>query len=925
MACPSTTQCTALDDVGNEVTFDPASPGTATPVTVDSGGTLSGVACPSSTQCTAVNGSVNNVTATEITFNPSSGGVVTSATVDPGAILEGVACPSTTQCTALNAYQTEDTFNPTSPGTVTSASFSPGGLFSGLACPSTNQCTAVGGGGNSGGEEASFDPTSPGNPSSTVIDPVSYFPSLACPSTTQCTAVGNAGQEVTFDPTTPGTPSYTPVPVDSGAYFTSLSCPSTTQCSAVDSAGSEVTFNPASPGTPTPVSVDGTQALSSVSCPSTTQCSAVDEGGSGNEVTFDPASPGTPTPVTVDANQFISSLSCPSTTQCTAVDTGGKAVTFDPTSPGTATEATVDPSQYLEAVACPSTTDCVAVDSAGKALIGDPSTGSPWTAEPLANASQPSEVACASTSQCVSIDLTGAIYVGVPAASPAATTTTASAGPTSSTQGQSVTYSATVAPTSGTGAPTGMVTFSVGSNTLCIASLSSGSGTCQASSAPVGTDTVTAAYSGDSSLATSSGTTTETVSTVSLPSPGPYSPLAPARICDTRAGNPSGLSGPATQCDGKTIGAGTSLTVNVAGSFNVPADATAVVVNVTAIRPGGNGYLTVYPAGSAAPTASNLNFKAGQIVANLVEVGVGSGGAINVFSSASTDVAIDLQGYVDATAVGGAGSGLYSALPSPTRVCDTRPANPSGLSGAAAQCNNQPLAAGGQVAVGVAGNFGVPAGATAVVANVTAVAPSGNGYLTVYPDATTRPTASNVNYTAGQVIPNRVIVELGADGSIDVYSSAATNVLVDISGYYTAAGGSGAGFVAEASPTRICDTRAANPSGLSGPAAQCNGAGDSGEPIGAAATLTVQAGGEFGVPANATAVVVNVTAIAPATNTYLTVFPGPTRPTTSDLNPLQGQIEANLVVATLSSSGTISIYNNSGSTNVAVDLIGWYQ
>jgi alpha-tubulin suppressor-like RCC1 family protein len=95
-----------------------------------------------------------------------------------------------------------------------------------------------------------------------------------------------------------------------------------------------------------------------------------------------------------------------------------------------------------------------------------------------------------------------------------ATSTTATATPAASTSGVTVTYGATVAPVTGTGTPTGTVTFTVGAVTLCTtpALNGAGSGTCTATNAPVGTDTVVATYSGDATFATSTGTTTETVS-----------------------------------------------------------------------------------------------------------------------------------------------------------------------------------------------------------------------------------------------------------------------------------------------------------------------------------------------------------------------------------------------------------------------------
>jgi hypothetical protein len=387
------------------------------------------------------------------------------------------------------------------------------------------------------------------------------------------------------------------------------------------------------------------------------------------------------------------------------------------------------------------------------------------------------------------------------------------------------------------------------------------------------------------------------------------------------------LSGTAAQCLGKTIAAGTSLQVSVADNFSVPKEATAVVVNVTAVNPAGTGFLTAYPTGQSPPTASNLNVTAGGVVANLVEVGVGTGGAISIYSSTRSDVVLDLQGFVNTTAAGGSGSGLYNALPQPVRICDTRPNNPSKLVDVAAQCNGHPLTAGAPFAIVVAGStFGVPSGAIAVVANLTAVAPAGPGFLTAYPEGlSTPPTVSNVNYSAGQVVPNRMIVKLGSNGKLDILSAQLANVIVDISGYYTGADGTGTTFTAEPSPVRICDTRAGNPSRLSDPATQCNGQSNQGMAVGPGQSMTVQVAGQFSVPTGAVAAVVNVTAINPSQNTFLTVFPGGTLPNTSDLNPPAGRIEANLAVATLSPTGAFTIYNQSGTVNMAIDLTGWYQ
>jgi hypothetical protein len=345
------------------------------------------------------------------------------------------------------------------------------------------------------------------------------------------------------------------------------------------------------------------------------------------------------------------------------------------------------------------------------------------------------------------------------------------------------------------------------------------------------------------------------------------------------------------------------------------------------VNPTAPGYLTVYPTGAPQPFASNLNYTAGEIVPNLVEVGTGTNGQVTLYSSAQSDIVVDVEGYVSTTAPSGAGAGLYSPLPAPDRICDTRAGNYSSLSGGDAQCNGpgnsgERLNAGGTVSVQVGGLDGIPSNVTAAVLNVTVANPSAGGFLTVFPEGATQPTASNVNYAAGQVTANRVTVPLssnGTPGRISIYSSAQADVVVDVSGYYSAAGGSGATFTTETAPVRICDTRAGNPSQLSGSANQCNG-----KTIDSSGNLTLQVAGLAGVPAGAKAVVVNLTAVSPTMPTYLTVYPGPTLTTSSDLNPAAGEVRANLSVAKVNANGTVTVYNSTGSVNVVVDVLGWY-
>jgi hypothetical protein len=107
VACPSTSQCTAVDNSGAIVTFDPLAPGTPAFIKIF-GGTLTGIACPSARQCTAVDNSGG-----QTTFDPTAPDSRTRTTIDGTFGLNGVACPSATQCTAVDETGQQVTFDPT--------------------------------------------------------------------------------------------------------------------------------------------------------------------------------------------------------------------------------------------------------------------------------------------------------------------------------------------------------------------------------------------------------------------------------------------------------------------------------------------------------------------------------------------------------------------------------------------------------------------------------------------------------------------------------------------------------------------------------------------------------------------------------------------------------------------------------------------
>jgi hypothetical protein len=378
------------------------------------------------------------------------------------------------------------------------------------------------------------------------------------------------------------------------------------------------------------------------------------------------------------------------------------------------------------------------------------------------------------------------------------------------------------------------------------------------------------------------------------PPPHVYVPVTPTRLLDTRS-----TGGPLT------AGATRNLTV-AGGTTSVPLTAAGVVLNVTVTSTTANSFLTVFPAGSTLPLASNLNWTPGKTIANLVEVPVGSAGAISMYNLAgSTDVVVDLEGYfVESSPTSSAGGQVGLT---PYRITDTRAGSGQANAGST-------LAAGATLDVkvtGTGGATGVPAiGVAAAILNVTATNTTAPSFLTVWPKGAARPTASNMNWVAGQTVPNRVFVPVDpTTGMVSIYNPSGTvDVVVDAGGYFTNATASGNSFTPQ-SPTRIADTRTNSTT------------------LGPGGTLTLQITGAtgVGVPPNAKALILNVTVTNTTAPSFLTVYPSTaTRPTASDLNWVGGQTVPNLVVATIGTSGAITFYNPTGSVDVVVDLFGYF-
>lgn len=250
---------------------------------------------------------------------------------------------------------------------------------------------------------------------------------------------------------------------------------------------------------------------------------------------------------------------------------------------------------------------------------------------------------------------------------------------------------------------------------------------------------------------------------------------------------------------------------------------------------------------------------------------------------------------------------------SPARLMDTRSGQPT-IDGNFA--GGGPIASGATRNVTVTNRGGVPAtGAGAVALNVTVTNPTGAGYLTIFPTGQPQPTASNLNFTPGQTIPNMALVAVGAGGQVSIFNSSGnSDVIVDVLGWFP----TGSAFTG-VNPARLLDTRLGFPT-IDGISA---GAGA----LTANATTQFVAAGRGSVPSSGVgAVALNVTVTNPSLTGFLTVFPtGAPRPTASNLNFVTRLTIPNMVIVPLGTDGKVSIFNGSGgNVDVIVDVLGWF-
>ena len=318
------------------------------------------------------------------------------------------------------------------------------------------------------------------------------------------------------------------------------------------------------------------------------------------------------------------------------------------------------------------------------------------------------------------------------------------------------------------------------------------------------------------------------------------------------------------------LAAGSTTTVKVAGVGGVPADATAVSLNLTVTNPRAPGFLTTYPCDEPRPVASNVNFTSDNTVAGAAIVPVASDGTVCVFTSAATHLIVDVMGSFS-------GIGSYVRA-GPTRLTDTRDLGDAGL------VAHNPLRV--QLPSAIAG--------AAAVLNVTAVGGQRAGFVTVYRCGDPVPGTSNVNFPASGIVPNLVLAQADSTGGVCLFANQPTHLIVDLFG------GLATTAVSLHAPVRAVDTR-----------------NNGGRP-GAQSVITASTG----EPPGTTGVVVNITTTQPENSGFLTAFPcDASMPPTSNLNVVPQQTVANFATVRPDAAGRVCVFTQS-SAHVIVDVTG---
>ncbi|RDI00978.1 hypothetical protein DEU32_1026 [Curtobacterium sp. AG1037] len=345
-------------------------------------------------------------------------------------------------------------------------------------------------------------------------------------------------------------------------------------------------------------------------------------------------------------------------------------------------------------------------------------------------------------------------------------------------------------------------------------------------------------------------------------------------------------------------------TVQVAGKGGVPSDGSAgsVAVVATLIGISNQGILTGRPNDDEPSTTMGIyGGENKQNTSFSAVLAINSDGTIQVSAETNARLLLDVQGYYTANTDGTAPGGFVPMNGS--RIVDTR--NGTGAPKAA-------LTSGKTVDLQVGGVAGVPKDASAVIVNMIAAnTGSTSGYFTPYPTGSTRP-PNSFNYAGGGVATSmQAQVKLSSAGKLTVFNQDSTaDLVLDIQGYFTAAGKGGAVFTPGAG--RAYDTRTSGNTVM-----------------GKNETRSVQIAGKAGVPvmgSGINAVVLTLTALkSTAGSGNATVWAdGTTRPNTTSINFDETTIRTNTITVPLGTTGKVSLNNVADATNYVIDVQGWY-
>ena len=422
---------------------------------------------------------------------------------------------------------------------------------------------------------------------------------------------------------------------------------------------------------------------------------------------------------------------------------------------------------------------------------------------------------------------------------------------------------------------------------------------------------------------------------------GEFLPLTPARIFDSRTASPINDVAPV---GAKPLGAPEPATFNIglvgpSGFGGLPVDplqVLAVVVNITVTDPGAAGYLEAYGTG-AQPAAhtSIINFAANQTVPNVAIVRPGTDGMLTIGlygQSGSANVIVDVFGWFSTSAYT-TGDGARLIPTTPSRILDTRDGTglPGGVPAAVGPKGVIDLKIRGANGVNPPVTPAVPDSPTisGVLLNVVGLTTEPGAkatYLSLLPDAPVPgvdPTTSNVNLAAGVIKANLVFVPVGTDGHVHIFNyQGATQVVADVVGYMQ----SGAlettrsgRVVPLTSPYRTFDTRQPQFGGVAlgpGQAEDWSYADFASSVfIGSAAV-----GPQLGVIGNLTSAEIKRQYPSQIAQSYLTAYPADAaRPTSSNLNTIEGPPVPNMAVLKYGANAAVRVYNNAGYTQYIFD------